>query len=134
MTEPQSWRCTNCDTYNTVGRDRVCHCCGSEPRPYTPVQQATAAAVEASRQSDTYALMLAAVQAVQQQAPHQCQHPAPARASAGTGKWIAIALAGSVGAISLALSAIAVAVGAVAATCSLIVLRSMWQSSQKGRG
>jgi hypothetical protein len=94
-----------------------------------PLGRAEAAAVDAARQSDHYAIVLAAVQAaqiVQQQPQHVCQHHAP-QSSTNTGKWIAIGLAGSVGAISLALSAIAVAVGAVAVTCCLIVLRSMWR-------
>lgn len=134
MTEPRSWRCPDCDTWNVVGRDLVCHCCGS-PADTSPVKQATTAAVAASAQSDQYAVMLAAVQAaqtIQQQPQHTCQHQAPVRQPVSVGKWTAVAVAGSVCAISLALSAIAVAVGAVAVTGCLIVLRSMWREHQKG--
>ncbi|MEU3099386.1 hypothetical protein ABZ690_32875 [Streptomyces sp. NPDC006967] len=101
-----------------------------------PLERAAAEAVAASRQSDQYALVLAAVQAAQlmQQQPQQlpaCQHHHGPRQSPAVGKWVAVGVAGSVGAISLALSAIAVAVGAVAVTCCLLVLRSMWREASK---
>jgi hypothetical protein len=103
-----------------------------------PVEQAAAEALAASRQSEQYALVLAAVQAAQivQQQSQQlpvCQHHHGPQQSRSAGKWVAVGVAGSVGAISLALSAIAVAVGAVAVTCCLLVLRSMWREIQQGR-
>lgn len=100
-----------------------------------PIQRAARDAVEAADNTDQLKLIAAVLQAQQllntQQQP-QCQHPA-AKSSPNVGKWAAIAVAGSVAAISLALSAIAVAVGAIAVTCCLIVLRGLWADFQKGR-
>lgn len=103
-----------------------------------PLEQAAAEALAASQQSDQFALVLAAVQAAQivQQQSQQlpvCQHQHGPQSSPAVGKWVAVGVAGSVAAISLALSAIAVAVGAVAVTCCLLVLRSMWRDMQQGR-
>jgi hypothetical protein len=107
----------------------------------TEVQQATAQAVQAARQSEQYALVLAAVQAVQAQqspvfqpnAPQQsapmCQHNHPQPAPVG--KWLAIGAAGTALGIAVALSALAVAASAVALTICLLVLRAMWQDTQR---
>ena len=62
-----------------------------------------------------------------------CQHHHGPQQSAPVGTGVAVGVAGSVVALSLALSAIAVAVGAVAVTCCLLVLRSMWREIQRGR-
>lgn len=98
------------------------------------IEKAAREAVDAAANTEQLKLITAVLQAQQllnaQQQP--CQHQAP-KASPNVGKWAAIAVAGSVCAISLALSAIAVAVGAVAVTCCLIVLRSMWRDYQKGK-
>ncbi|MEW2083493.1 hypothetical protein [Streptomyces sp. NPDC005283] len=98
------------------------------------IEKAAREAVDAAHNSEQLALIKAVLQAQQltQQMQQPCQHQAP-KASPNVGKWAAIAVAGSVCAISLALSAIAVAIGAVAVTCCLIVLRSMWRDFQKGR-
>jgi hypothetical protein len=99
------------------------------------IQRAARDAVEAADNSEQLKLIVAVLQAQQlvQQAQQQpCQHPAP-KSSTNVGKWAAIAVAGSVAAISLALSAIAVAIGAVAVTCCLLVLRGLWADYTKGR-
>ena len=99
------------------------------------IQKAARDAIEAEANSEQLKLIVAVLQAQQllntQQQP-QCQHLAP-KSSPNVGKWAAIAVAGSVAAISLALSAIAVAVGAVAVTCCLIILRGLWSDFQKDR-
>ncbi|NGO43775.1 hypothetical protein [Streptomyces ureilyticus] len=99
------------------------------------IERAAKAAVEAADNSENLKLITAALQAQQllntQQQP-QCQHPVP-KSSPNVGKWVAVAVAGSVAAISLALSAIAVAIGAVAVTCCLLVLRGLYRDYQKGR-
>ncbi|MCX4576544.1 hypothetical protein OHB41_25895 [Streptomyces sp. NBC_01571] len=96
--------------------------------------KAEAAASEAAVNSAAVQVALAAVElaklAQNQQQP-AAPPPDPATSQFSVGKWIAIGLAGSVCAISLALSAIAVAVGAVAVTCCLLVLRSMWRDYQR---
>lgn len=100
-----------------------------------PIQKAARDAVEAADNTElvrTIAAVLAAQQLAQAQQQPQCQHHV-AKPSPNVGKWAAIAVAGSVAAISLALSAIAVAVGAIAVTCCLIVLRGLWADVQKGR-
>jgi hypothetical protein len=99
------------------------------------IQKAARDAVEAEANSEQLKLIAAVLQAQQllnTQQPPACQHHA-AKSSPNVGKWAAIAVAGSVAAISLALSAIAVAVGAIAVTCCLIVLRGLWADFQKGR-
>lgn len=92
-------------------------------------------AVDAAANTEQLKLIAAVLQVQQLTQTAQqpaCQHQAP-KSSPNVGKWAAIAVAGSVAAISLALSAIAVAIGAVAVTCCLIVLRSMWRDYQRGR-
>jgi hypothetical protein len=98
------------------------------------IEKASADATEAARQSEQYALILAAVQAAQQ--PAVCQHqqpvPAPVKASGGAVKWLAVGMGGSALILSVAVSAVAVAVSAVALTVCLLVLRSVWQDMRKG--
>ena len=99
--------------------------------PKQPLEQAEAAAADAARQSDQYALVLAAVQAaqiVQQQQPrHVCEHDHRPRAEFDARKWLVIGGVGSVCALAFALASIAIAVGACCATGCLIVVRSMWR-------
>jgi streptomycin 6-kinase len=95
-----------------------------------PVEEAQSAAAAAARQSDQYALVLAAVQAaqiVQQQPQHRCEHDHQPRAEFDARKWLVIGGVGTVGALAFALASIAIAVGACCATACLIVLRSMWR-------
>jgi hypothetical protein len=94
------------------------------------IQQAAAEVVEAARQSEQYALVLAAVQAVQEAQPQQptCQHTAPAPQ---VGKWLALGAGGAVLGIAVALSAMAVAASAVALTVCLLILRAMWTDTQR---
>ncbi|KUL26663.1 hypothetical protein [Streptomyces regalis] len=99
------------------------------------IEKAARDAVEAADNTELVRQIVVALQVQQalngQQQP-ACQHQAP-KSTPNVGKWAAIAVAGSVAAISLALSAIAVAVGAVAVTCCLLVLRGLWADFQKGR-
>jgi hypothetical protein len=99
------------------------------------LDKAEAAAREAAVNTAAVQIALAAVELAKtanaQPPQPTCQHQAP-KSSPNVGKWAAIAVAGSVAAISLALSAIAIAVGTVAVTCCLIILRSMWRDYRKG--
>ncbi|MEV0470238.1 hypothetical protein [Streptomyces prunicolor] len=100
----------------------------------TALDKAEAAARDAAVNSAAVRVALAAVElAKTAQAQQQTPPPAPTPAASqfSTGRWIALGLAGSVCAISLALSAIAVAIGAIAVTCCLLVLRSMWRDLTK---
>ncbi|MFF3338005.1 hypothetical protein [Streptomyces flavidovirens] len=97
------------------------------------LNKASAEALEAARQSDQFAVMLAAIQAVQKQPA--CQHQAPVPQSSGSAaKWVGIGAGASVFMIALAVSAVAVAISAVALTVCVLVLRSVWQDIQKGKG
>lgn len=99
------------------------------------IEKAAAEAVEAARQSDQLALVLAAVQASQAQQQTLCQHhlaPAPARTGSAA-KWVAAGVGGSMFLISVAVSAVAVAVFAVALTVCLLVLRGVWQQVREDR-
>lgn len=89
------------------------------------LQKATSEAVEAARQGEQYALILAAIQAAQAAAPVQQPVPLPApRQPSQAGKWIAAGVGGSVLLLTVAISAVAVAVAAVSvAICSLVVWR-----------
>lgn len=103
------------------------------PQPH-PVDRAAVEAAAAAEQSETYALVLAAVQAAQlaQQPPaaHVCQHaPHP---TVHPGRWLALGVGGSFLAVSLAVSVVAVAVSAVALVVALLILRSVWQGVRKG--
>jgi len=98
------------------------------------LSKASQDAVEAARQSEQYAVILAAVtaaQQVQQQSP-ACQHAHPApRSSGGAAKWLAIGAGGSALLLAVAVSAIAVAISAVALTACLLILRSIWTDIRK---
>jgi hypothetical protein len=89
------------------------------------ISKATAEAVEAARQSDQYAAVLAAIQAAAIIQAQQQPVPLPApRQPSQAGKWVAAGVGGSVLLLTVAISAVAVAVAAVSvAICSLVV----WQ-------
>lgn len=98
----------------------------------TELSKASQEAIDAARQGERYAEILAvvaAVQAVQQQpAP-----PAPVvRTSGGAAKWIGIGVGGSVFLLTVAVSAMAVAISAVALTICVLILRSVWRDIRKG--
>lgn len=97
------------------------------------VEKASREAVEAARQGEQFALILAAVQAAQQRP--ECHHPAPAPQSSGqAAKWIGIGVGASIFLMAVAVSAVAVAISAVALTICVLVLRGIWQDVQKKGG
>lgn len=63
--------------------------------------------------------------------PPQCRHDHKPGRSAG--EWLAIGGAVCVGSIGLAFASIALAIAACCATGCFLILRSIWQSSHKGR-
>lgn len=100
------------------------------------IQKASAEAVEAARQGEQFAVILAAVQAAQAQQQPACTHhqaPAPARPS-NAGKWVAAGVGASVFLVAFALSAVAVAISAVSLTVCLLILRGVVQDMRRGRG
>ncbi|MFJ4879337.1 hypothetical protein ACIP93_29620 [Streptomyces sp. NPDC088745] len=96
------------------------------------INKASADALAAARQSEQFAMMLAAVEAARVAQPPACQHPAPAPKSSA-GKYVAMGAGASVFMVALALSAVAVAISAVALTVCVLVLRSVWADMQKDR-
>lgn len=99
------------------------------------IEKASAEASEAARQGETYAVVLAALQAAQHQPP-ACTHqhaPAPAASGGGGVKWLAVGMGGSALLLSVAVSAVAVAISAVAVTVCLLVLRSLLRDMSKVR-
>ncbi|MDX2538603.1 hypothetical protein [Streptomyces scabiei] len=92
-------------------------------------------------ETDTAAVQLAmaamelAKLATQQQAQtpaQQCQHD-HGTARRSTGEWVGIACAVCVGSIGLAFASLALAILGGVAAIVVLVLRDMWQSSQKGK-
>jgi Na+/proline symporter len=96
----------------------------------TDLRKASQEAVEAARQGEQFALILAAVQAAQivqaQQQPAPL--PAPVQQQTGqAGKWIAITVGGSVLLLTVAISAVAVAIAAVSIAISSLVLYRIYK-------
>jgi hypothetical protein len=87
------------------------------------ITKANAEAVQAARQSEQFAMILAAIQAQQIiQAQQQPVPPPPVivrQSTAGTaGKWLAIAVSGSMLMVTVAMAAVALA---IAAACTALV-------------
>ena len=89
----------------------------------TDLSKASAEAVEAARQGEQFALILAAIQAAQ---TIQAQQPAPPPVAVqqsntgadAAGKWLAIAIGGSMLMVTVAFAAVALA---IAAACIALV-------------
>ena len=91
----------------------------------TDLSKASAEAVDAARQGETYAAVLAALQtaALVQRLQQPAAPPAPVQQRAGeAGKWIGIGIGGSVFLMTLAVCAVAVAVAAVAVALVAVVV------------
>ncbi|MEV6398143.1 hypothetical protein AB0M39_25795 [Streptomyces sp. NPDC051907] len=100
----------------------------------TDIEKAAREAVDAADDSQQLALIAAVIQAQQLAQQQTCQHPpAPVPQSGSAAKWIGIGVGGSIFLITVAVSAVAVAISAVALTICVLVLRGMWQDTQKGR-
>jgi len=91
----------------------------------TDIEKASREAVEAARQGEQFALILAAIQAAQQVQPIQRPAPLPApQQPSQAAKWLAIGVGGSALLLTVAISAVAVAIAAVSiTTCSLVLYR-----------
>ncbi|MFF0506843.1 hypothetical protein ACFYUH_25000 [Streptomyces fimicarius] len=90
-------------------------------------------AVEAQANSEQVALILAVLQAQQLAQPQQPPAPPAVRPAGSAAKWVGIGVGGSIFLVAFALSAVAVAISAVALTICVLVLRSVWQDTQRGR-
>ncbi|MGW8379211.1 hypothetical protein [Streptomyces sp. ODS28] len=94
------------------------------------IERASREAVDAARQGDQFALVLAAIQAAQQPQTAPPRQPPPAPRGAA-GKWVALGVAGTFLAMALAVSMVAFAIGAVSLTVCLLVLRSVFTQISK---
>jgi hypothetical protein len=96
----------------------------------TDIEKASREAVEAARQGEQFAMILAAVQAAQiiqaQQQPAPPSAPIPQQSSQA-GKWVAITVGGSVLLLTVAISAVAVAIAAVAVSGSLLIVYRIYR-------
>jgi hypothetical protein len=100
----------------------------------TDISKASADAIEAAKQGDQYAAILAAlqtaalVQQLQQPPPAPAPVPQPA---GGAGKWIGLGVGGSIFLMTLAVCAVAVAVAAVAVALVGIVVYGIYRDIRK---
>lgn len=103
--------------------------------PVSEIEKASREAVEASRQGDQFALMLAAVQAAQQTKPAPCQHQRQASARPfDARKAVAYTVCGCAAAACLSMFFMAFAFGAVGLTVCVVVLRSVWADFTNRKG
>ncbi|XUL89713.1 hypothetical protein ACQ86D_26360 [Streptomyces galilaeus] len=103
----------------------------------TPLDNAEAAAREASVNTAAVQIALAAVElakaasAQQQAAPPACSHQA--RRGRSAGEWLAIACAVCVGGIGIAFASIAIAICGLAVAILALVVRALWRDFTKSR-
>ncbi|MEW2523158.1 hypothetical protein [Actinacidiphila alni] len=99
------------------------------------ISKASAEAVEAARQGEQFALILAAVQAAQSvQAQQPVPPPAPVvvQQSGTAGKWMAIAVGGSMLMITVAFAAVALAIAAAAIALVALVVYGIYRDIRGG--
>jgi hypothetical protein len=103
------------------------------------VSKASAEAVEAARQGEQFAMVLAALQA-QQIIQAQQQTPVPPapivvqQSGAGqAGKWLAIAVGGSMLMVTVALAAVALAIAAACTALVALVVYGIYRDIRGGR-
>lgn len=100
----------------------------------TELSKASQDAVDAARQGEQFAMMLAAVQAAQ--IVQQLQQPAPVPAvqppaSSGAGKWVAVAVGGSVFMVAFAFAAVALALAALSVALVALVVYGIHRDIRK---
>jgi hypothetical protein len=103
------------------------------------ITKAAAEAVEAARQGEQFAVILAALQAQQIiQAQQQPVPPPPVvvqQSSAGTaGKWLAIAVSGSMLMVTVAFAAVALAIAAACIALVALVVYGIYRDIRGGGG
>ncbi|MGH3309740.1 MAG: hypothetical protein ACRDP3_04005 [Streptomyces sp.] len=97
------------------------------------IEKASRDAVEAARQGDQFSLMLAAIQAAQQQPVRTVQAPAPVvKSSGGAAKWAGIGVAATFLSVAIAVSLVSAAIATVCLTVCVLILRDVWNSIRKG--
>ena len=100
----------------------------------TDISKASAEAVEAARQGEQFAMMLAAVQAARAIQPQQPAPlpAAPQRSSVdAAGKWLAIGIGGSMLMVTVAFAAVALAIAAACIALVALVVYGIYRDIRK---
>jgi hypothetical protein len=103
----------------------------------TDLSKASADAVEAARQGEQFAVILAAIQAAQIIQAQQSAAPAPPpvvapQSSAGTaGKWLAIGVGGSMLMVTVAFAAVALAIASACVALVALVVYGIYRDIRK---
>lgn len=104
----------------------------------TDLSKASADAVEAARQGEQFAVILAAIQAAQIIQAQQSAAPAPppvvapGQSSAGTaGKWLAIGIGGSMLMVTVAFAAVALAIASACVALVALVVYGIYRDIRK---
>lgn len=100
----------------------------------TDIRKASEDAVEAAKQGETYAAVLAALQtaAIVQQLQQPPSAPAVQQRSGEAGKWIGIGVGASVFMLTVALAAVAIAIAAVSLALVALVVYGIYRDIRKG--
>jgi VIT1/CCC1 family predicted Fe2+/Mn2+ transporter len=100
----------------------------------TDIRQASQEAVEAARQGETYTAIVAALQAQQiiqaQQQPARA--PAVVQQQSSAGKWIGIAVGGSVFMVAFAFAAVALAIAMLCVALVALIVYGIYKDIRKG--
>ncbi len=105
-------------------------------RSMPDISKASAEAVEAARQGEQFAVMLAAIQAAQivqaQQQPPPAPVVLPQQSGTGTaGKWLAIGVGGSMLMITVSFAAVALAIAAACTALVALVVYGIYRDIRK---
>jgi hypothetical protein len=97
------------------------------------ISKASADAVEAAKQGEQFAAVLAALQtaAIVQQLQQPAPQPVVQQHPGSAGKWLAIGVGGSVLLLTVAVAAVAVAVAAVAVALVAVVVYGIYRDIRK---
>jgi hypothetical protein len=101
----------------------------------TDLSRASQDAVEAARQGEQYAAILAAMTAAevvkQLQQPAPAPPPAPQQRVGEAGKWLAVGVGGSMLMVTVAFAAVALAIAAACTALVALVVYGIWRDIRK---
>ncbi|CAG6392751.1 hypothetical protein NMG29_06545 [Streptomyces cocklensis] len=101
----------------------------------TDINEASQEAIDAAKQGENFAVMLAAIQAAQLAQAQQPQQPAPVviqqSAASTAGKWLAIGAGGSMLMITVAFAAVALAIAAVCTALVALVVYGIYRDIRR---
>jgi hypothetical protein len=105
----------------------------------TDISKASAEAVEAARQGEQFAMILAAIQTAQIVQAQQPTPPPPvvvqqSNNAATAGKWMAIAVGGSMLMVTVAFAAVALAIASACVALVALVVYGIYRDIRRGGG